>query len=159
MTESPARGASTSVSRHIQAPPGAVYRAFLDRDALEAWLPPDTMRGQVHTFDPREGGRFQMSLTYEQPERSPGGKTTADTDTVQVRFVELIPYEKIVEIAEFESEDPEFAGEMRMIITFKESGAGTDVTYLCEDIPKGIRPEDNEEGTRQSLRNLAAFLE
>ena len=34
----------------------AVYQAFLDRDAVASWLPPETMTGRVHTFGPREGG-------------------------------------------------------------------------------------------------------
>jgi hypothetical protein len=29
---------------------------------------------------------------------------------------------------------------------------------LCENIPPGIRPEDNEAGSRQSLAQLAAYL-
>ena len=37
-------------------PRKAVYQAFLDRDAVASWLPPETMTGRVHTFGPREGG-------------------------------------------------------------------------------------------------------
>jgi hypothetical protein len=29
---------------------------------------------------------------------------------------------------------------------------------LCENIPPGIRPEDNEAGGRSTLEQLAAFL-
>jgi hypothetical protein len=28
----------------------------------------------------------------------------------------------------------------------------------CDNIPLGIRPEDNEEGTRSTLEKLAAYL-
>jgi hypothetical protein len=51
-----------------------------------------------------------MSLTYQDPEQSPGGKTSEGTDTFEGRFLELIPDEKIVEVIEFESQDPRFAG-------------------------------------------------
>src|SRR5713226_3769925 len=87
------------------------------------------------------------------------GKTSEDTDTYQGRFVELVPYAKIVEVIEFESQDPAFAGEMRMIVSLADADGGTEVTVLCEDIPKGIRPEDNELGCKESLQKLTALLE
>jgi len=117
------------------------------------------MTGQVHTFDPREGGKLRMSLTYQDPKHSPGGKTSEDTDTFQGRFVELVPYEKIVWVVEFESQDPGFAGEMRITFSLADADGGTEVFVLCEDIPKGVRPEDNKMGCRSSLQKLAALLE
>ena len=113
----------------------------------------------MHTFDPREGGKFRMSLTYQDPKHSPGGKTSEDTDTFQGRFVELVPYEKIVWVVEFESQDRGFAGEMRITFRLADAEGGTEVVVFCEDIPKGVRPEDNEMGCRSSLQNLAALLE
>jgi uncharacterized protein YndB with AHSA1/START domain len=159
MTEPSSRRASTRVSRIIKAPRKAVYQAFLDRDAVASWLPPETMTGQVHAFDPREGGKFGMSLTYQDTKHSPGGKTSEDTDTFQGRFVELVPDEKIVWVVEFESQDAGFAGEMRIIWSLADADEGTEVTVLCENIPEGIRPQDNEMGSRSSLQKLAAFLE
>ncbi len=132
---------------------------FWIRDAVAAWLSPDNMKGQMHAFDAREGGRFRMSLTYLDPEHSLGGKTTEDTDTFQGRFVELVPYEKIVEVVEFESEDPAFAGEMRMAVSLADADGGTEITILCEGIPIGIRPADNELGCKESLEKLATLLE
>jgi uncharacterized protein YndB with AHSA1/START domain len=117
------------------------------------------MSGHVHTFEPREGGKFRMSLTYLDRLDSPRGKTSADTDTIEGRFVELLPNEKIVWVTEFESQQPEFAGEMRITWSLVDADGGTEVTVLCEDIPKGIHLEDNETGSRSSLRKLAAFVE
>jgi uncharacterized protein YndB with AHSA1/START domain len=159
MTEPPAERATTRVSKIIKAPRMAIYKASLDPDALASWRVPDSMTGQMHAFDAREGGRFRMSLTYKDPERSPGGKTSEATDTFQGRFVELVPDEKIVEVIEFESPDQRFAGEMRMITTFTDTDEGTEVTVLSEDLPAGIRPEDNELGTEQALQKLAALME
>lgn len=159
MTESFTKGASTRVSRIIKAPRKAVYQAFLDRDAVASWLSPETMTGHVHTFDPRVGGKFRMSLKYQDPQHSPGGKTSEDTDTFQGRFVELVPDEKIVWVTEFESEAPAFAGEMRITFSLTDAGGGTEVVVLCEEIPEGVRPEDNQMGCRSSLQKLAAYLE
>lgn len=156
------QGGTTSVSRVIKASRQAVYQAFLNADAVATWLAPDNMKGKVHTFDPREGGEIRMSLTYQDVTETPdgqGGKSSADTDTFQGRFSELIPDEKIVWLTEFESEDPAFAGEMKLTWSLVDAEEGTEVTVLCENIPPGIRPEDNEAGSQSTLQKLAAFLE
>ena len=150
---------SSSVSRVIKASPRAVYRAFLDPDALATWLPPDSMTGIVHSFDAREGGSFSLSLVYPDDHTETRGKTDAKTDTVNGRFVELLPDRKVVWKTRFDSPDPAFAGEMTLTVTLAPVGNGTEVTLRCDDIPSGIRPEDNEAGSRSSLENLAAFLE
>jgi len=112
----------------------------------------------MHAFDGREGGAFRMSLVYPEGERSARGKTSEDTDTFRGRFVKLIPNELVVWVTEFESEDPAFAGEMTVRWMLASAGSGTDVTVLCENVPRGIRPEDNEAGCRSTLEKLAAFL-
>jgi uncharacterized protein YndB with AHSA1/START domain len=157
-----AKGRSTSVSRRIKAPRHTVYQAFMSGEAVAAWLAPGTMQAQVHRFEPREGGEIHMSLKYQNLDESPdgkGGKSSADSDTFKGRFAELVPDEKIVWITEFDSSEAEFAGEMSLTWSFVDVEGGTEVTILCENIPQGIRPEDNEEGSRSSLENLAAFVE
>jgi uncharacterized protein YndB with AHSA1/START domain len=157
-TSSTSKG-TTQVSVIIKAPREAVYAACINPDDLAKWRVPDNMTAKVHEFDAREGGRYRMSLTYKDPKNSLGGKTSNDTDTFQGRFVELVPDKKIVEVVEFEAEDPGFAGEMTITSSFADVAEGTRVTMLCEGIPPGIRPEDNELGTRQSLQKLATMLE
>jgi uncharacterized protein YndB with AHSA1/START domain len=159
MTEHFGKGRSTRVSHIIKAPREVIYRAFLEPDAVASWLPPDGMIGHIDVFDPHEGGKFRMSLTYLDRLDSPRGKTSEDTDTCEGRFAEMLPYEKIVWVVEFESNQAEFAGEMKIVWTLADADGGTEVTALCEDIPKGIRLEDNEKGSRSSLRKLAAFIE
>jgi uncharacterized protein YndB with AHSA1/START domain len=70
---------STHIRWHIKAPRENVYRALLDAEALVRWKVPDGMTCHVHTFDPREGGTFRISLTYNEPTWA--GKTAAHTDT------------------------------------------------------------------------------
>jgi len=150
---------STCVSRIIKAPRRTIYRAFLDPEALVSWLPPRGMKGRVYEFDAREGGVYRMSLTYVESDHSPRGKTSDHTDVVRGRFLELIPDERIVQLIEFESKDPAFAGPMTIKWTLADVLGGTDVTILCENVPEGIRPNDHEAGIRSTLENLAAFTE
>ncbi len=149
---------STVVSKAMKASCEAVYGAFTDPDALAAWLPPGSMHGIVHDFDGREGGSLRMSLVYPEDEGLPRGKTLDNIDTFDVRFVALVPASKIVWAVRFESDDPAYAGEMLMTTTMEPAGSGSQITIACDDIPRGIRPEDNETGCRSTLNKLASFL-
>jgi hypothetical protein len=78
---------------------------------------------------------------------------------VDVRFVELTPARWIVEAVSFVTTDPALSGEMTMTATFDEVTGGTEVTLLFENLPPGLRAEDNEAGARLSLEQLARRLE
>ncbi len=159
MTHFSEQGRYTRVSQLIKAPRETVYQAFIEPEAVAAWLAPDKMSGQVEVFEPQVGGRFRLSLTYLDQQDRPPGKTSDDTDTSEGRFVELIPNEIIIQVFAFESDQAEMAGEMRVTWSLRDVDGGTEVTVLMENLPEGIRLEDNELGSRQSLRKLAAFVE
>jgi uncharacterized protein YndB with AHSA1/START domain len=150
---------STRVSRVIRAPPEAVYAAFMDPAVLIEWLPPAEMTGKIHAFDARVGGGYRMSLFYPPDERDFRGKTSEKEDMVDVRFVALEPPRHIVEAVTFVTDDPAFRGEMTIVVKFEAMQGGTEVTFLCENLPPGLRPEDNEAGSRLSLEQLARRFE
>src|SRR3954447_4744232 len=79
-----------TASRLIAAPPERVYAAFVDPDALLAWLPPDGMSGRFDWFDARPGGSYRLTLTYADASGAPG-KATADSDVIEARFVDIVP--------------------------------------------------------------------
>ncbi|MDB5271870.1 MAG: Activator of Hsp90 ATPase 1 family protein [Chitinophagaceae bacterium] len=150
---------STHNSKLIRATPEKIYQALTDPKALETWLAPGDMYGEVHYFDLRIGGRYRMSLFYPSSETSGQGKTSANEDQFTARFVELIPPHKISQAILFNSTDPAYAGEMIMEVSLQPKASGTEVTFLFKNIPSGIRPEDNEKGTEQSLEKLARYVE
>jgi uncharacterized protein YndB with AHSA1/START domain len=158
MADPPFR-ASTRNTKFIQAPQEAVYRAFTDPAALEKWLAPGDMTGRVHQFDLRVGGGYQMSLYYPLSDSTSRGKTSEKEDRYTARIVELTPPERIIEAITFDSTDPAFSGEMILEIILEAENEGTSVTMTFKNIPQGIRPEDNEAGTRLSLEKLASFVE
>ena len=151
--------ATTRTSALIRAERGRVYQAFVDPDELLAWLPPGDMTGQFHEFDARVGGGYEMSLYYPPDEETFRGKTAEREDRVKVRFVELDRPRKIVEAITFDSPDPSFAGEMTLTVSLDKVPGGTKVTMLFENLPPGLRPEDNEAGAEMSLEQLARHLE
>jgi uncharacterized protein YndB with AHSA1/START domain len=157
MTHASSAGSSRT-SLVIPAPREALYRAFTDPAALEAWQAPGEMTGKVHSFDLRVGGGYEMSLFYPEADLESVGKSGEREDRFSTRFVELSPPSRVVQVVSFDSDDPAFAGEMTMTITLEERAGGTEVTIAYEGIPAGIRPEDNELGTRLSLEKLARYV-
>jgi uncharacterized protein YndB with AHSA1/START domain len=134
-----------------------VYRALLDRQAVQAWRVPNGMTSEVHEFDPREGGTFRVSLSYDGPDDV--GKTSTHTDTYHGHFAKLVPDELVVETIEFETSTPEFRGVMTMTTTLRDAEGGTDVVVLHEGLPAAALSADNEAGTQMALANLATLLE
>ena len=147
-----------TASRVIAAPLGQVYAALIDREAITAWLPPDGMTGRFEWFDPRPGGSYRLVLTYTDASHTPG-KTTADSDVVEARYIEIVPEARVVQAVEFESDDPQLAGMMimRWEVSAVDGGARVDIT--ADDVPDGIAADDHAAGLASSLANLAAFLE
>jgi len=152
-------GTWTRTSRVIRARPEELYAAFLDPAALVDWLPPAAMTGRIHEFDARVGGGYRMSLFYPPGERTFRGKTSDREDMVDVRFVKLEPPRRIVEAVNFVTTDPAFSGEMTLTATFEAVSGGTEVTLMFEDLPPGLRAQDNETGSRLSLEQLARRFE
>jgi uncharacterized protein YndB with AHSA1/START domain len=147
-----------SAGKLIRASASTIYQAFATPDAMETWLPPQGMAGTLLAFAFREGGVYRMRLTYNESQHTPG-KTSEDSDEVQVRFVKLVPNERIEQAVIFNSENSTFSGEMRITWTLESAQEGTLVMVRCEDVPDGIRPEDHQAGLKATLSNLALFAE
>jgi predicted nucleotidyltransferase/uncharacterized protein YndB with AHSA1/START domain len=135
---------SSRVSRFVQAPREVVYRACSEPSELVRWRMPLDMSARLLGVD---GETYRMALTY------PDGRA----DTFEAIFVERVPNEKIVERIHFDA--VERAGEMTLTTTLRPVDGGTEVTVLMENLPAAIRPEDNDEGTRQALARLAELVE
>ncbi len=150
---------STTRIRHlVNAPRAAVYRALLDSRAVAWWMVPTGMTSEVHAYEAREGGAIRISLTYEAP--SEAGKTSAHTDTYHGRFVKLVPDERVVEVVEFETQDPALQGEMTISFALADAPeGGTEVVAVHDSVPPGVAPADNELGWQASLAKLAALVE
>lgn len=148
---------TTRVTRHLAAPRARVYAALLDAGAVARWRAPGSMTCVVHELDAREGGLVRVSLTYDAPDRL--GKTTGHTDTYHGRFVRLVPDEMVVEVDEFETDDPALQGEMTSTVTLADADGGTELVAVHEGLPSGVSPQDNETGWREALDRLAALVE
>jgi uncharacterized protein YndB with AHSA1/START domain len=134
--------------RVLRAPPDKIYRAFLDADAMNKWLPPHGFTGRVHHIDATPGGSYKMSFT---------NFTTAQTHSFGGEYLELVPNERIRHTDKFE--DPNLPGVMQTTITFKPVFCGTELSIVQEGIPEAIPTAACYLGWQESLTLLAQLVE
>jgi uncharacterized protein YndB with AHSA1/START domain len=145
-------------SRVVNAPVARVFDALVDRDDLLAWLPPAGMTAAFERFDARPGGSYRLVLTYDDPSGAPG-KSSADSDIVEVRYLDIVPDARVVQAVDFVADDPAFAGTMTMTWNVQAGDGGTLVEITADDVPDGISAEEHAAGLASSLENLARHLD
>jgi len=139
---------TVQLHRVLRAPPERVYKAFLDREAMAKWLPPNGFTGKVHEMDAKVGGKYRMSFT---------NFSTAKSHSFGGTYQELVPNERIRYSDKFD--DPNLPGEMMTTITLKEVFCGTDLKIVQEGIPGAIPAEACYLGWQESLILLAKLVE
>jgi len=144
-------------ARVVDAPVARVFDALVDRDDLLAWLPPGGMTATFERFDATPGGSYRLLLTYDDPRGAPG-KSSADSDVVEVRYLDIVPDDRVVQAVDFVSDDPAFAGTMTMTWQVQAVDGGTRVEITAADVPDGIAADDHAAGLASSLENLARHL-
>ena len=99
---------------------------------------------------------FCNAFTNPASDEQALGKIDDHEDRFSPRFLELLPSTRIVQAVTFVSDDPASAGEMILTNPFDpgDNSGATTVTIRYDNMPSGIRPEDNEAGTRSSLEML-----
>jgi len=139
---------TVQLHRVLRAPPERVYKAFLDREAMAKWLPPNGFTGKVHEMDAKVGGKYRMSFT---------NFSTAKSHSFGGTYQELVPNERIRYSDKFD--DPNIPGEMVTTITLKEVFCGTELKVVQEGIPGAIPAEACYLGWQESLVLLAKLVE
>lgn len=148
---------TTRIDRHIAASPAAVYRALLDGRAVASWKVPDGMTCEVHLFEPHVGGRFRVSLSYDDP--AAVGKSSRHTDTYQGHFESLTQDRQVVEVLAFESEDAAMASPMRITWDLSAEAGGTRLVGTHQGVPSGVSLDDNRLGWTLAVDKLARLVE
>jgi uncharacterized protein YndB with AHSA1/START domain len=134
--------------RVLTAKPEKIYRAFLDRDAMAKWLPPNGYTCSVHHMDAKVGGTYKMSFT---------NFTTLKSMSFGGEYRELVENERLRYTDNFD--DPNLSGEIQVTVTLKTVSLGTEITIVQEGLPTVIPLEACYVGWQQSLNNLAKLVE
>ena len=134
--------------RVLRAPPDVVYKAFLDADAMEKWLPPYGFTAKVHHMEAKVGGTFRMSFTNFR---------SGNAHAFGGSYLELVTGERLRYTDKFE--DPNLPGELQVTVTLKKVSCGTELDIVQEGIPDVIPPEMCYLGWQESLTQLARLVE
>ena len=134
--------------RVLATSPEKLYRAFLDPDAMAKWLPPYGFTCKVHSFEPKQGGKFRMSFT---------NFTTGNSHAFGGEYLELVPNERLRYTDRFD--DPNLPGEMHVTVTLRKVACGTELHIEQSGIPELIPVESCYLGWQQSLAQLALVVE
>lgn len=134
--------------RVLTAKPEKIYRAFLDRDAMAKWLPPNGYTCSVHHMDAKVGGTYKMSFT---------NFTTQKSISFGGEYRELVESERLRYTDNFD--DPNLSGEIQVTVILKKVSLGTEMTIVQEGLPTVIPLEACYVGWQQSLNNLAKLVE
>jgi uncharacterized protein YndB with AHSA1/START domain len=143
--------------RVIRAPADRLFACWTDPELLVHWLPPRGMSARVEVFDPSPGRPFRIVLTYEDAAHA--GKSGEAEDIIAGLFVAVDPPRHLAFVSRFDSDAPEFQGEMRMDWHFEPVAGGTRVRIIATNVPPGISAEDHAAGMGSSLTLLAALVE
>jgi len=134
--------------RVLRAPPERIYRAFLDPDAMNKWLPPNGFTGKVHHFEAKVGGTFKMSFT---------NFSSGQSHAFGGEFLELVPHERLRYTDRFD--DPNLPGVMQVTVTLKPVSCGTELNVVQEGVPAVIPAEACYLGWQESLVLLGKLVE
>ena len=139
---------TVQLHRVLTAKPEKIYRAFLDRDAMAKWLPPNGYTCSVHHMDAKVGGTYKMSFT---------NFTTQKSMSFGGEYRELVENERLRYTDNFD--DPNLSGEIQVTVVLKKVSLGTEMTIVQEGLPTVIPLEACYVGWQQSLNNLAKLVE
>lgn len=139
---------TVTLHRVLRAPPGRIYRAFLDADAMVKWLPPHGFTGKVHHLDATVGGTYRMSFT---------NFSTGHRHFFGGRYLELVPDVRIRHTDAFD--DPNLPGEMETTIDLRPVSCGVEIHIVQRGIPEAIPVEACYLGWQESLTLLAQLVE
>ena len=149
------------ITRLINAPVAAVWRAWTEPERLKRWWGPAIFTSPRAEIDFREGGRYLFSM------RSPEEQ---DFFTVG-RFVEIAPHERIVFTDSFSDADGNavpptqygmseaFPMESQVIVEFEDLDGRTRLTIINRGIPIDDLTHYARQGWTESMAKLAAVVE
>ena len=137
-----------ALHRVLRSKPERVYRAFLEPEPVEKWLPPYGFTCRVHHLDARVGGTYRMAFSNF------GGR---GGHAFGGEYRELKPFELIRYSHRFD--DPQLPGEMQTTATLRPVLCGTELRIVQEGLPEAIPLEMCYLGWQESLEQLARLVE
>lgn len=144
------------LSRHYDASPDRVFRAWTDAEQLGRWFGPHSHQCEVEQFDPREGGEYRLRLVPVSEDTDCGG----DGENPSVcagRFVEVRPDERLVMTFTWVENGGDI-GETLLTIELTPADGGTDLMLTHERLPDEAMQNAHRGGWQGTLECLEEYL-
>ena len=138
---------TVKLHRVFTAPPERVFKAFIDPDALVKWMAPHGFTAKVHHLDAKVGGSYKMSFS---------NFATGSSHSFAGTYHEIIPNQLLRYTDQFD--DPNFPGNIEVVIQFKAVSVGTEVHITQSGIPDVIPVEACYLGWQESLQLLTLLV-
>lgn len=138
---------TVKLHRVLSAPPERVFKAFIDPDALVKWMAPHGFTAKVHHLDAKVGGSYKMSFS---------NFSTGSSHSFAGTYHEIIPNQLLRYTDQFN--DPNFPGNIEVVIQFKAVSVGTEVHITQSGIPDVIPVEACYLGWQESLQLLTLLV-
>lgn len=138
---------SLHLSRHFDAAPEAVFRAWTDPAALAQWMGPRDVKARAVSVDLRVGGRYSLVMDGED-----GGEYPLSGE-----YREITPAKRLVFTFMWGHGDLEGV-EMLVTLELKGERGGTRLTLTQEKLPSETARERHSEGWNGAFDCLAEHL-
>lgn len=149
-TQSETTPTSLTVKRVVNAPREKVYQAFADPAKLAKWYAPGPMTADVHKFELKRGGAFELTM------KGPGMSGDHEEHVMVAAFEEVVPNEKLVHSWSWKSDDPAMRAEgSKVTVTFKDANGGTEVTLVHSGLPSAESVQSHTHGWTAIFDKLA----
>ena len=135
--------------RRFDAPPEALFRAWIERDQLGKWLGVPNRQTLVETLDARVGGAYRIHFA---------GGDMPENIVVGI-FREIVPSNRLVLSWAWEAGSGGLPTEETLItVTFRAIGKETEMTLVHEGFESTEWAGRHEHGWACGFDNLAALL-
>lgn len=133
------------LKRVFDAPPDAVFNAWLEREVFQSWIGPEGVQCDVPLLEPRVGGRYRIDM-----------KLSSGTIPVGGEFRVIEKPSRLVFTWGWDG-DP--ARTSLVTLTFRDAGGKTEFTLKQEGFGTVQDRDAHERGWNPPLNKLAAYLE
>jgi len=133
------------IRRLVDAPPDAVFDAWLEREQWQAWIGPEGCQCEVPVLEPKVGGRYRIQMHL------------SDGREIPVEGVFKI-IDRPNRLAFTWSWALGGQGDTLVTLVFRAKGGQTEITLSHEGLPT---PEDREghgKGWNSTLNKLARYV-
>ena len=151
------------VTRIIDAPVEAVWRAWTEPEQVSRWWGPEFYTSPSCRIDLRVGGRYVFSMLA--PQEMGGGESYTAGMYLKIVPLELLEFTQGLADAGGNRIDPALAGmppdfpkELHTLVTFKARGQMTELTITEEYWSMSQMYVYSLAGTHQMIDKLAAYL-